>query len=90
MTREEILAVYAQGPEAVVALVTMLLERLVHVEARLAAVEAHLAKDSHNSGKPPSSDPVRRPRKQDRTALDALRDLFAGHPFLPAVPEQSP
>jgi transposase len=62
MTREEILAVYAQGPEAVVTLVTMLLERLAHVEARLAAVEAQLAKDSHTSGKPPSSDPVRRPR----------------------------
>jgi transposase len=62
MSREEILAVYAQGPEAVVTLVTALLERLAHVEARLAAVEAQLAKDSHNSGKPPSSDPVRRPR----------------------------
>jgi hypothetical protein len=66
MTREEILAVYAQGPEAVVTLVTMLLERLAHLEARVATLEAQLAKDSHNSGKPPSSDvtrdPVRRPR----------------------------
>ena len=62
MTREEILAVYAQGPEAVVTLVTTLLERLARVETRLATVEAQLAKDSHNSGKPPSSDPVRRPR----------------------------
>jgi transposase len=66
MTREEILAVYAQGPEAVVTLVTTLLERLAHVEARLAAVEAQLAKDSHNSSKPPSSDPVRRPRSLRR------------------------
>lgn len=72
LTREEILAVYAQGPEAVVTLVTMLLERLAHVEhlaaanaaleARVASLEAERAKDSHNSGKPPSSDPVRRPR----------------------------
>jgi transposase len=65
MTREEILAVYAQGPEAVVTLVTMLLERLTHLEvleARVATLEAQLAKDSHNSGKPPSSDPVRHAR----------------------------
>jgi hypothetical protein len=26
-------------------------------------------------------------RKQGRVALDALRDLFCGNPFLPAVPE---
>lgn len=29
-------------------------------------------------------------RKQGRSALDALRDLFAGRPFLPAVPEELP
>lgn len=62
MTREEILAVYAQGPEAVVTLVMMLLEHLAHVEVRLAALEAQLAKDSHNSGKPPSGDPARHAR----------------------------
>jgi transposase len=69
MTREEILAVYAQGPEAVVALVTRLLERIAALEgleARLRAMEAQLAKDSHNSAQPPSADvrrdPPRRPR----------------------------
>lgn len=69
MTREDILAVYAQGPEAVVTLVTTLLERLARLEganaaleARMATLEAERAKDSHNSGKPPSGDPVRRPR----------------------------
>ena len=62
MTREEILAVYEQGPEAVVALVTMLLERIAALEARVSALEARLAKDSHNSATPPSRDPVRRPR----------------------------
>jgi transposase len=61
-SREEILAVCAQGPEALVTLVTTLPERLAHVDARLAAVEARLAKDSHHSGRPPSSDPVGRLR----------------------------
>jgi len=25
-------------------------------------------------------------RKQGRSALDALRDVFHGHPFIPAIP----
>src|SRR5690349_15012454 len=49
LTREENLAVYAQGPEAVVSLV--------------AALCAHLRRatttDSHNSGRPPSTDRTR-------------------------------
>ena len=49
LTREEILAVYAQGPEAVVALVTALCERLRRATAT----------DSHNSGRPPSTDRTR-------------------------------
>lgn len=59
MTREDILAVYAQGPEAVVALVTTLLARLSALEADMAGLKAAHAKDSHNSGKPPSSDATR-------------------------------
>lgn len=59
MTREDVLAVYAQGPEAVVALVLTLIKRvnaLEGLETRVATLEAARAKDSHNSGKPPSSD----------------------------------
>ena len=56
MLREEILAVYAQGPDAVVALVETLIARINALEARVAALEAAQAKDSHNSGKPPSTD----------------------------------
>jgi transposase len=69
MTREEILAVHAQGPEAVVALATMLLARGAALEvanaalaARVSALEAQLARDSHTSGRPPGADPVRRTR----------------------------
>jgi len=59
MTREDVLAVYAQGPEAVVALVLALVDRTNALEARVAALEAVQAKDSHNSGKPPSTDVTR-------------------------------
>jgi transposase len=59
ITREAILAVYGQGPEAVVTLVETLVARINALEARVTALEAAQAKDSHNSGKPPSSDSTR-------------------------------
>lgn len=65
MTPEEIRQVYAAGPEAVVALVTSLLSRhqreIALLTARVQALEARLAKDSHNSSKPPSSDGLTKP-----------------------------
>jgi transposase len=68
--REDVLAAYAEGPEAVVTLVGELVAVIValqemvavltaQVEAlrtRVETLEAQLAKDSHNSSKPPSSD----------------------------------
>jgi transposase len=63
ITREEILAVYAAGPEAVVRLVLSLAQRLEAHEARLRELEHRLAKDSHNSHKPPSSDGLSRGKK---------------------------
>jgi transposase len=59
IAREEILAVYARGPEAVVALVETLVARINALEARVTALEAAQAKDSHNSSKPPSTDLTR-------------------------------
>jgi transposase len=60
MTREEILAVYEAGPDAVVALVQSLLAKTeAQVQAlteRVRDLEIRLSKDSHNSHKPPSSD----------------------------------
>jgi len=60
---EKVLAAYAEGPEAVVTLVgelvTVVVALAAGVEALEATVEAlrsQLAKDSHNSHKPPSSD----------------------------------
>jgi transposase len=70
MTREEILAVYETGPDAVVSLVQSL---FTHFEAQVQALnervrelEIRLGKNSHNSHKPPSSDgpTFRRPARK--------------------------
>src|SRR5947209_3189566 len=74
--REQALAAYAQGPEAVVSLVIGLVAgltaqvdtmtaRLAALEAEAATLRARLASDSHNSSKPPSSDgPGSKPHPQ--------------------------
>ncbi len=66
MTHEEIQAVYASGPEAVIALVELMLERIAEQEqiigelrVRVKELEDRLATDSHNSSQPPSSDRVK-------------------------------
>ena len=79
MTSDAIRALIASDPEAVVALVERLFAHIAALEAEVAAraeqiatfsarvkeLEERLALDSHNSSKPPSSDPVRpRPRPQ--------------------------
>ncbi|MCM1987426.1 IS66 family transposase, partial [Methanococcoides seepicolus] len=68
--RKEILAVYEQGPEAVVTLVTTLYDiiaeqqkiielqaaRITELEERVKKLEDQLKKNSRNSSKPPSTD----------------------------------
>jgi transposase len=63
MTREEIRAVYDQGPEAVIALVEQLYaliaqqqEQIAQLQGRVKGLEDRLATTSRNSSKPPSSD----------------------------------
>ena len=56
MTREQILAVYEAGPDAVQALFNHLEAQIQALTERVRELEARLAKDSHNSHKPPSSD----------------------------------
>jgi Transposase and inactivated derivatives len=63
LTREEIRAVYDQGPEAVIALVEQLYaliaqqqEQIAQLQGRVTALEDRLATNSRNSSKPPSSD----------------------------------
>ena len=61
-TPEQVRAVYQQGEEAVVALVSQLIQVITALGARVQALEDQLAKNSDNSSKPPSSDGLNKPR----------------------------
>lgn len=56
ISEADIRAVYREGEDAVVLLVTTLLSRLTRVEARLERLESQHQKTSQNSSKPPSGD----------------------------------
>src|SRR3990172_3983280 len=56
ITRDEILAAVAAGPEALVTLVEALVTENATLRARIKELEDRLNKDSHNSHQPPSSD----------------------------------
>ena len=75
MSREDILTVYEEGPDAVVQLVEFLMdtidkqsdqiammsERIAELEERVKTLEGQLKLNSRNSSKPPSSDGFRKP-----------------------------
>ena len=67
MNREEIEKVYDQGKEAVVNLVEGLINeftaRIEVLTNRIDKLESQLAKDSHNSSKPPSSDGLKKKKR---------------------------
>ena len=56
MKREEILAAYEAGPEAVIKLVGTLMATITELEEQIKVLEAQLHKNSRNSSKPPSTD----------------------------------
>src|SRR5438552_15460561 len=63
LTREQFQTLYEQGPDAVFELLwnlentnLALQEQMLSLTARLKLLEDRLAKDSHNSNKPPSND----------------------------------
>ena len=89
LSRDEILAIYQAGPEAMVALVEQLLatqatleQQVTGLTARVTELEARLNKDSHNSHQPPSSDgPAKRPRRRSlRQRSGKKSGGQAGHP----------
>ena len=85
MKREDILAVYEAGPEAVVAMVEQLLTahqgQVAELTARIERLEARLKQDSHNSHKPPSSDGPAKlpPRRSQRQRSGKKSGGQAGH-----------
>lgn len=56
MSSDDIRAVYRQGEDAVVGLITMLIDRLNSLEDEVTRLKGIINKDSHNSSKPPSTD----------------------------------
>jgi len=61
-TAEQIRAIYYQGEEATVNLIAQLVQVITQLESRVQQLEDQLGKNSRNSGKPPSSDGLAKPR----------------------------
>lgn len=80
MTREEIRAVYDQGPEAVIALVEQLYALIAQVQERVKGLEDRLATTSRNSNKPPSSDAFVKQRRSLREPSTRKSGGQPGHP----------
>ena len=64
LSREDILAVYEEGPEAVCAIIILQAARIAELEERLKSLEDQINKNSHNSSKPPSTDTFRKIKGQ--------------------------
>jgi len=61
-SQDEVRAAYQQGEAAVITLVEGLVEVMLQLVERVQALEDQQAKNSQNSGKPPSSDGLKKPR----------------------------
>jgi len=79
---EEIRAVARQGEDAVVSLISSLLQIIAIQAARIQALEDQLAKNSSNSGKPPSSDGLKKPSRNRSLRKSSGKKSGAqpGHP----------
>jgi transposase len=62
-TEDEVRAAIRQGEDAAVSLISGLLQIIALQAARIQALEDQLAKNSRNSGKPPSSDGLKKPSR---------------------------
>jgi transposase len=67
ISKDEILACYAQGEQAVIMLVESLVGRINALEVRIEVLENQKSKDSKNSSKPPSGDGFTKRTKSLRT-----------------------
>lgn len=78
-SREEMRALYAQGEDAVLAVYDLLVRTIWNLESRVQALEDQLNKDSHNSGKPPSSDGLKKPVSSQKRPSHKKVGGQAGH-----------
>ena len=61
LSEAEIRAIYHQGEDAIVDLILSMNQSILLLSQRVQILEDRLAKDSHNSSKPPSSDGLNKP-----------------------------
>lgn len=81
LSEAEIRAIYRQGEDAVVSLIQSMNQNLLLLAQRIQALEDRLAKDSHNSSKPPSSDGLNKPApKSQRRRHGKKSGGQPGHP----------
>jgi transposase len=80
-TREELLPLARTNPEALVDIILALQEQLVRLEKRVQDLEAQLARNSSNSGRPPASDGLSKPSPKSLRAPSGLKPGGQpGHP----------
>ena len=61
LSREQIIALYKAGPDAVFSLIEYLQDNLEQLSNRIRTLELQVSKNSRNSNKPPSSDGLNKP-----------------------------
>ncbi len=81
-TREEIRTAYARGEEAVLAQFDRLLAVIVALATRVQTLEDQLAKNSGNSGKPPTSDGLKK-KSKNRSLRERSGKKSGGQPGHP-------
>lgn len=79
LTKAQFRQVYDQGLDATYALFDALQQAIEVLEQRVAHLEAIVAKDSHNSSKPPSTDGFKRPPQSLRGKSDKQPGGQKGH-----------
>ena len=79
-TEEEIRAIYRQGEDVVVVFVGSLIETVKLLAERVQVLEDQLGKNSSNSGKPPSSDGLKKKPKSLRHKSGKKSGGQPGHP----------
>lgn len=80
LSREEVEALYAQGPEAVYAALELLGQRIKQLEAEVKELQRRVNQDSHNSHKPPSSDGLKKKSRSQREKGKRPSGGQKGHP----------
>ena len=83
-TEDEVHEAYQQGEEAIVALFREMIQNMIILAERVQILEDRLAKNSRNSGKPPSSDGLNKPapkslRKRHRKRKSGGQPGHKGH-----------